>query len=112
MIRRAYRTAASQQSHDTLVHRFAQGLAEHWDLRALHVSCDTALARGAPESRLELKPMLAWDALIGHRQVSELAKKPDSRRYHRYLPFPPSVRNKMDEWDRLRLMVTGPQNTP
>jgi hypothetical protein len=98
MSRKTYLRKRSLNGHKLMVETFIRGMAEHWDSNDIHLSCDSAIARGVGESRLELLPMIDWDAFIGSRQIHELRLPPNSRHYHRYLPIPPSARQSLDEW--------------
>jgi len=89
-----------------MVRRFARGMARHWDDRDFHLSCDTALARGIGESRLELRPMQAWDGFIGMRQMKELSLPANRRTYRRYRPFPKSVLVSLDDWSLAKILAS------
>lgn len=89
-----------------MVETFVSGIRKHQRSKDVHVSCDTAIARGVGESRLELLPMINWDAFIGSRQLHELHLHPRQRHYHRYLPFPPSICQLLDEWAREKIKLS------
>jgi hypothetical protein len=103
---KTYLNKRSIAAHHTMVGTFIRSLGEHWGTGDIHLSCDTALARGAFESRLELAPMIDWDAFISDRQAVELSLEPRMRHYHRYLPFPEERIRALDEWSREKLKIT------
>ena len=105
-MKKAYLRKRSVAAHESMVDAFIRGMTEHWGSEDIHLSCDTAFARGAAESRLELLPMINWDAFIGDRQIHELCLDPVRRHYHRYLPFPPSVQRSLDEWTREKVKIS------
>ena len=96
----------SVTAHESMVDAFIRSMMEHWGSEDIHLSCDTAFARGAAESRLELSAMVNWDAFIGDRQIHELCLDPARRHYHRYLPFPPSAQRLLDEWSREKAKIS------
>jgi hypothetical protein len=106
MVSKAYRSELSLTAHESLVAVFARALAQHWGQNNIQVSCDTAIARGVGQSRLEIPAMVAWDAFIGSQQMQELSLPWARRRYHRYVPFPMSVRDSLDEWTREIIKVS------
>jgi len=105
-MKKLYLYKRSITAHESMNNTFMRGMTEHWGPQDIHLSCDTAIARGVPESRLEIPSMVTWDAFIGDRQIHELCLVPRLRRYHRYLPFPPSVQQSLDEWSRHKLKIS------
>jgi|SRR5207244_12987840 len=75
-MKKLYLYKRSITAHESMNNTFMRGMTEHWGPEDIHLSCDTAIARGVPESRLEIPSMVTWDAFIGDRQIHELCLVP------------------------------------